>query len=198
MKKRVLIIAVLLAACRNEPKTVEVAVDENENWSATLPDGTEVTNEEEYSTAIADQTGPIESMEPLALTIKTSNKADGGAAGFTFGKFNVGIQVDTSYLSGCVNRSFLHLKVSVQNNKLPANMVELHLLGWFDSKKPCIAVMNTGFIGYGWCYKMCMSDPKGGLRSGIKNGLIAAGVAVGTAAIISAVVTPVASVALAI
>lgn len=197
MDRRALPVMLLLAACRSEPQTAEVAVDENDGWTATLPDGTEVAGEEEYGDAIAGQVGPIESMEPLALTIKTSSKTDGGAAGLTFGKFHVGIQVDASYLAGCVNRSFLHLKVTVQNDSMPANMVELHLLGWFDGRKPCIAVMNTGFIGYGWCYKMCMSDPKSGLKAGVKSGLIAAGVAAGTAAVIAAVVTPVASMALA-
>ena len=85
----------------------------------------------------------------------------------------------------------------IENDSMPANMVELHLLAWFESSKPCFAVMNTGFIGYGWCYKACITDTKSGLKLSVKNGLISAGITGATATIIAAVISPVAELALA-
>jgi hypothetical protein len=197
MRKGALLVAALLvAACRDEPKTITIAADENDGFTATLPDGTVVSNEDAYNAAIASQVGPLEEMQPLSLTVSTASKDD-GVKGITFGKFHIGIQVDSAYLAGCVNHGFLHLKVMVQNDSMPANLVELHLLGWFEKGKPCVAIMNTGFIGYGWCYKFCVTNPKTGLKVGIKNGLIAAGVAGAAATVIAVVVAPVASVALA-
>jgi|GEM_PF-2504307 len=198
MRKSALLVAVLLlAACRAEPKTVAVSVDDNADFTATLPDGTEVSGEDAYNAAIANQVGPLETMQPLALSVAMANKADGGVKGLTFGKFHIGIQVDSTYLAGCVNRSFLHLKVMVTNDNMPANMIELHLLAWFESGKPCFAVMNTGFVGYGWCYKACVTNTKDGLKLGIKNGLVSAGVSTAVAALAAVLITPVASVALA-
>jgi len=184
-------------ACQPQKKEAALEVDENGEVSGTLPDGTEVRGEEEYETGLASQIGPIEEMQPLALTVSAKG-TDGGARGLTVGKFRITVQPDMSYLDGCIRRSFLHLKAVIENADLPAAMAELHLVAWFESGKPCFAVMNTGFIGYGWCYKLCVENPKTALKNGIKGGLIAAGVGTGIAAIIAAVTAPVATVALAI
>jgi len=211
MRKSALLVPLLLAtacnfnppvpAAANDPSVANGpsgASDETADFTATLPDGTEVSGEDAYNAAIATQVDPVETMRPMMLTVATGNKKDAGpASGLTFGKFHIAVQVDSSYLAGCVNKSFLHLKVTVENDSMPANMVELHLLAWFENSKPCFAVMNTGFIGYGWCYKACVTNTKNGLKLGIKNGLISAGVVGATATIISAVVAPVAELALA-
>ncbi len=205
MKKCALFFTFLLvAACDSKNRMPAAAEDPGgaddppADFTATLPDGTEVSGEEAYNSAIAAQIDPVETMQPMMLLVSTGNKKDAGtSSGLTFGKFHVGVQVDSSYLAGCVNRSFLHLKVTVENDNMPASMVELHLLAWFENSKPCFAVMNTGFIGYGWCYKACVTNTKNGLKIGIKNGLISAGIVGATATIISAVVAPVAELALA-
>jgi len=199
MIKSALFVPVLLVVACDNPSRVPApaaATDDSNDFTVTLPDGTEVSGEDAYNAAIVPQVGPIETMKPMALTV-TTGKADGGVKGLTFGKFHVSIQVDSTYLAGCINKSFLHLKVMVENDSMPANMIELHLLAWFENSKPCFAVMNTGFIGYGWCYKMCVSNTKDGLKLGIKNGLISAGVSGTIATIIAAVVAPVSEVALA-
>jgi len=197
MKKCALFTIVLLvASCDSQSRVVAVTADENGGFTATLPDGTEVAGEDAYDAAIAPQVEPIEAMRPMVFAVTTSTKADGGAKGLTFGKFHASIEVDSTYLAGCINRGFLHLKVTVMNDNMPANMVELHLLAWFESGKPCFAVMNTGFIGYGWCYKLCVTNTKNGIKLGIKNGLISAGVSSTAATLIAILAAPVAEVAL--
>ena len=199
MRKNALIVtALLVAASCDDPTAPDATADENDDFTVTLPDGTEVSGEDAYDAAIAPQVGPIETMPPMALTVTTSSKADAGVkGGLTFGKFHISIQIDSSYLEGCVNRGFTHLMVIVENDSMPADMIELHLLAWFEGGKPCFAVMNTGFIGYGWCYKLCVSNTKSGVKLGVKDGLISAGVSTAAAAIIAIVVTPVAEIALA-
>jgi len=199
MKKNALIVfALFIAACGQTKPTVVVAADGDDDFTATLPDGTVVSGEDAYDAAIGPQVGPIETMQPMELTVTTGSKADAGVkSGLTFGKFHISVQIDSSYLAGCVNRGFMHLKIMVVNDSMPANMIELHLLAWFEGSKPCFAVMNTGFIGYGWCYKICVSNTKSGVKLGVKNGLISAGVSTAAAAIIAVVVSPIAEVALA-
>jgi len=198
MRKRALLVPVLLiAACRDEPKEIAVSADENNNFTATMPDGTQAAGEDEYGAAIIAQIVPIDALHPVALTVTTASKKDGGGPGLTFGKFHISIRIDSSYLEGCVNRGFTHLVVVVENDSMPAEMIELNLIAWFEGSKPCFAVMNTGFIGYGWCYKLCVTNTKGGVKLGIRNGLISAGVSTAAAALIAIVVAPVAEVALA-
>jgi hypothetical protein len=197
-KYALIVTALLIAACEEQPPTAVVEPEDSNDFTVTLPDGTEVEGEDAYDAAITPQVGPIETMQPMQLTVTTGGKADAGVkSGLTFGKFHISIQIDSSYLQGCVNRGFMHLKVIVENDSMPANMIELHLLAWFEGSKPCFAVMNTGFIGYGWCYKVCVSNTKNGVKLGVKNGLISAGVSTTAAAIIAMVVAPVAVVALA-
>ncbi len=195
-RSAMLSVALLAASCAFGPKETIVAVDENGAVEATLPDGTAVGSIEEYEAAIEGQVGPIEEMESFALTVTTKN-ADGGTKGAAFGKFRVRVAVDGSYLEGCIRKSFLHLKILVENANISAPLVELHLVAFFEGGKPCFAVMNTGFVGYGWCQKVCVSNPKDGIKTALKGGMIAAGIGATTAAIMAALLAPVASVAFA-
>ena len=200
MKKSCLLFPLLLIACgpQNDLPASGPDADATETtWTATLPDGTQVSDMDAYAAAIANQIDPSVAVAHIDLSVATATKTDAGTKGLTFGQFHVGIQPDASYLGGCVNRGFLHLVLTIDNANMPSAMVELHLLAWFEGGKPCFAVMNTGFIGYGWCYKACVTNTKNGLKLGIKNGLISAGVVGATATIISAVVAPVAELALA-
>lgn len=192
----VLATALFAISCTSEEREVAVAFDENGGVKATLPDGTTVTSIEEYETAIANQVETIEQMQPLALSITTANDEDG--RGVNIGKFKVRLAMDDKYLEGCIRKKFLHLKVLVENMKVPAAIVELHLVAYFDGNKPCLAVMNTGFLGYGWCQKYCVSDPKKAIKATLRGGMIAAGVGATTATIVSILVTPIATAALAI
>lgn len=199
MKKLVLLIPIILTlACQPPPRETVLSVDENGNIQGTLPDGTVVNGEEEYGAAIAAETGTIEEMQPLALTVKPVTINDGGAKGLAFGKFRIYVQPSNEYVESCVRKKFLHLKIVVDTDEIPGAMVELHLMAWFDSNKPCFAVTNTGFIGYGWCYKVCVENPKTSLKNGIKGGLVAAGVSAAAAGIMAAVLTPIAATALAL
>ncbi len=192
-----LFFVVIFLGCHGENRETKIAVDENGNVTGTLPDGTSVGNEDEYAAGIAAQTPLIEEMQPMALTVSTATP-DGGAPGVTVGKFRISIAPDASYLDGCVRKKFMHLKVVIESSVVPAAMIELHLVVWIDNGKPCIAVMNTGFVGYGWCYKLCASNPKTAIKEGIKGGLVAAGVGATTAAVMSLILTPVTAAAFAL
>jgi hypothetical protein len=196
MKRNALFIPLAaLLGCAPATREAQISIDGDGNLSGTLPDGTTVLNQEEYEAGIAGQVGPIEEMHPLALSVVSVG--DGGAKGIAFSRFRISIQSDASYLEGCIRKKFLHLKIVVDGQDFPASLIELHLIGWFDGGKPCVGIMNTGFLAYGWCYKACISNPKTGLRDGIKKGLVAAGVSGTTAAIMALLVAPIATAALA-
>ncbi len=200
MRREIAFLAALAAlGCGVKAAETKVAVDENGNIeSATLPDGT-VVDGQGFEAAIAASTPGAEEMGETTFTVEASQKALNLGKGVDIGKFRVQILPDAGYLEGCIRKSFLHLKIAVTNTKIDMGaMVELHLVAWFDGGSPCFGVMNTGFVGHGWCQKMCMKDVKKGVSSTIKNGLIAAGVTASVATAVSLVTAPVATAALAL
>lgn len=198
-RKFILLAVLMSASCAPKRMETAVTVDDDGNISqATLPNGAVANGPDEYEAAIAEQVPPVEEMGTFALTVQ-GNPTDGGKKGVDIGKFNISIVPDANYLNGCIRHSFLHLKIVVTNTKINMGaMVELHILAWFESGQPCFAVMNTGFIGYGWCQKMCMKDVKKGVAKTVAGGLVAAGITPVIAAIIAQVTAPVATVALAL
>jgi len=201
MKMLIVLSALFAAACVGEPKTetnaeAEPREPELDEVSVTFPDGTVTTNVGDFEAAAASQTPNIEEMQSFELKLTDPNKDAG--AGIGIGNFRIQIVPDMSYLRECVQASILHLKVAIINAKVPAALLELHLVAWFQSGKPCFSVVNTGAIGYGWCQKYCVSAPKAPLKNSLKAGLISAGVSTSVAAIISALIAPVAMTALAL
>jgi hypothetical protein len=200
-KEKLLLAALVFTALGCGVKAVEtkVTVDDNGDLQqATLPDGTVAINQEEYETAMSVQVPPIEEMSAMALTVQPATANTGPTAGVNIGKFRIQISPDASYLDGCVRHSFLHLKVGVTNSNIDMGaFVELHLVAWFESGTPCLAVMNTGFIAYGWCQKICMKDVKKSVAGAVAGGLVAAGVSSTVAKIVSLLTAPIAAAALA-
>lgn len=205
MKSIFVLSAFILTACVPEPttetqtqtQTESAPPAEDDGMSVTFPDGTVTTNADDFETTAASQTPDLEEMQSFELTVSSSNK-DGGVRGIGIGNFKIQLAPDMSYLRECVQASILHLKVVIINTKVPAALLELHLVAWFQSGKPCFSVVNTGAIGYGWCQKYCVSAPKAPLKNTLKAGLISAGVSTSIAAIIAALVAPVAMTALAL
>jgi len=189
-----------LASCgtRDEPKRIQATADEDGNLGqVTLPSGTVTYGADEYGAAVSAEVPPIDEMGAYYLAVQTP-AADGGAGGMKIGRFRIQIMPDANYLAGCINRSFLHLKIIVTADAAPGQaFVELHLLAWFESNKPCFAVMNTGFIGYGWCQKICLKDVKKGVAATVAGGLAAAGVSASIAKVSSYLIAPIATAALA-
>ena len=189
-----------MAGCgtRDEDRRIQATADDDGNLiQATLPDGTVVNGPDEYEAAVSEKVPPIAEMKAFNITVQ-SNGADGGPGGLKIGRFHILLMPDASYLGGCVNHSFLHLKIIVTADAAAGQpLVELHLLAWFESSKPCFAVMNTGFIGYGWCQKICIKDVKKGVTTTIAGALAAAGLSASVAKISSYLIAPVATTALA-
>jgi hypothetical protein len=192
-------LSVTSCGTRDEARLIQASADDDGNLGqVTLPSGTVTDGPDEYEAAVAAETPPIEEMGTYELTVKTP-AADGGASGMRIGRFRVRIVPDANYLSGCINRSFLHLKVTVTSDvAIDQAFVELHLLAWFEKSQPCFAVMNTGFIGYGWCQKVCLKDVKKGVATTIAGGLAAAGVSASIAKVSSYLIAPIATAALAL
>jgi hypothetical protein len=201
MRNAMLLLAALAAlGCGVKAAETNVTVDSDGNLDrATLPDGTTVSSQEEYEAAIARIVPAIEKMDGLTIDVESSSENLSLADGVNIGKFRIQVAPDASYLDGCIRRSFLHLKIVVTNSKIDMGaMVELHLVAWFDSGAPCFAVMNTGFVGYGWCQKVCMKDVKKSVAKTVAGGLVAAGVTATVAKVVSALAAPVATAAFAL
>lgn len=204
MKKRnaIALLAALTALGCGVPdaETHHIAVDDDGNITeATLPDGTVVSGQEAYEAAIEGTMPPVNEMSTTNIEIESSSENLNMSKGVDIGKFRVQISPDVSYLDGCIRHSFLHLKLMVTNSKIDMGpMIELHFVAWFDSTAPCFAVMNTGFVGHGWCQKVCVKDVKKAVAGAIGGALIAAGLKPAYSYIISRVTAPVAAAALAL
>jgi hypothetical protein len=202
MKREIIAAALSLSFCgcgvRPNEKTIQAIADNDGNLGiTTLPNGAVADGPEEYGAAIANEVPPIDEMSTYELTVQPSADTS-GAGGIKLGKFRIRIAPDIGYLEGCIRHSFLHLKVMVTSDGVTTEpFVELHLVAWFDSGAPCLAVMNTGFVGYGWCQKFCYKDAKKNLTQAIAGGLIAAGVGASVAKVSSYLIAPVAAAAFA-
>jgi hypothetical protein len=200
--RNVITLAAAIAAmgCGVKSAETRVTVDEGGNVTeATLPDGTVVSGQEAYEEGIMRSVPPVDEMGTTVIEVESSSQNLSLDKGVDLGKFRIQVTPDASYLDGCIRRSFLHLKVTVTNTKIDMGpMVDLHLVAWFDSSAPCFAVMNTGFVGYGWCQKICVKDVKKGVAKTLASGLVAAGVGTALAKTISLLTAPVATAALAL
>jgi hypothetical protein len=178
---------------RDEYRKVQAIVDDDGNLvQATLPSGAVTNGPDEYEAAIAAETPPIGEMGTISFDVESSAENLSLADGVNVGKFTIRLALDSGYLAACIRHTFLHLKVVVTNSRMgEMPLVELHLVAWFESGAPCFAIMNTSYIGYGWCQKYCFKDVKKGLASAIAGGLAAAGVSATVAKAASYLIAPV-------
>jgi hypothetical protein len=193
--------ALATASCAVEERVREadITVYGEEEIEAILPGGATVNGWDEYEAAVAAETPPIAELGTYSITVSDASPDAAAGKGLNLGNFRLSLQADATYLGGCINRKFLHIKIVVESAKIATPIAEIHLLGWFDGTKPCVGFMNTGFIGYGWCQKFCWSgSPKSGVTKGIASGLTAAGVGSVAAAVLARLLAPVALSALAL
>jgi len=179
---------------RAADKQVKATVDDDGNLvQATLPSGAVTNGPHEYEAAIAAETPPIEEMGTISFDVESSASNLSLADGVNIGKFNIRLALDSGFLAACIRHTFLHLKVVVTNSRTgEMPLVELHMVAWFESGSPCFAIMNTSYIGYGWCQKICVKDVKKNMAGVISGALTAAGVSAAIAKISSYLIAPVA------
>jgi hypothetical protein len=166
------------------------ASGETAEYAAALPSGRVATNDREYEAAIGDEIGSLAEMQTYAISVNAI-KTDAGGRGLSFGAFRVSVLPDLTYLASCIMRRTLHLKIIFEDGRWGMPMVEIHVLAFFSGQTPCFAIMNTGFIGNGWCQKFCMNVPKDGAKKAVSSALTAAGVGIATATIAAKLIAPI-------
>jgi hypothetical protein len=195
-------LALSMAGCgvRTADKQIQATVDEDGNLDQVImPSGAVTNGPEEFEAAVASEVPTLEEMGQISFDVESSSENLSLADGVNIGKFNIRLALDSGYLAACIRHTFLHLKVVVTNSKMgEMPLAELHLVAWFESGAPCFAVMNTSYIGYGWCQKYCFKDAKKGVAGAIAGGLAAAGLSATVAKVSSYLVAPVAVAAFAL
>jgi hypothetical protein len=171
--------------------------------TARFPDGTVARGYGEYEAALTRIVPRADKLDTLPMTVTDDAHPAAGPPGtqqitWMIGKFAVSIDPSFDYVGGCIRKHYLHLAVTLENKIIPAPLVELHFVAWLEGNRPCVGVMNTSFVGYGWCQKLCWTATREDVKRAIAAGLVAGGIAGTTAAILANVITPVAAVALAL
>jgi hypothetical protein len=197
------VLVLVTIGCAPDPPAATVAVGGEHEVEARFTDGTVARGWDEYETAITARIPAVEQLSGYAMRVEDDPQPAAGPPGtelitWQIGKFAVSIDPDFSYIGGCVRQHFLHLRVRLENQHIPAPLIELHVTVWLEKNRPCIGVMNKSPIGYGWCQKLCWTATKQDITRAITGGLVSAGVAGTAAAIIGRVITPVAIAALAL
>ena len=197
------LIIVLTGCAPDRPTPTAITVGGESGIVARFPDGTVARGYDEYEATLTRMVPPAAKIDTLPFTVEDDPvpaPAPPGTAQVTWmiGKFAVSIDPDFSYVGGCIRKHYLHLKLTFENKVIPAPLVELHFVAWLEANRPCVGVMNTSFVGYGWCQKLCWTATRNDLKRAVASGLTAAGIAGTTAAILANVITPVAAVALAL
>jgi len=199
----VLALVLALTGCGNAPPAATVAVGGEHEVEARFADGTVTRGWDEYESAFGARVPTIEHLKDFLMRVEDDPQPAAGPPGteqitWQIGKFAVSIDPDFSYIGGCVRQHFLHLRIRLENQRIPAPLIELHVTVWLEKNRPCIGVMNKSPIGYGWCQKLCWTATKQDITRAITSGLVSAGVAGTAASIIGRVITPVAVAALAL
>jgi len=208
MRGTVVATIIALTGCAPEqPETTEpstaVYIGGDHGMEARFANGEVARGWEEYETEVMRQAKRGGEFERVPLTVEDHPNPPPLPPGvqalrWEFGKFSVVFEPDLGYTGHCIRRHILHLKLAVENKKVPAPLIELHFVAWLEHNRPCVGVLNSSFIGNGWCQKLCWTATREDIGRMMTDGLVAAGVAGTTAAILSRVLVPIAIGALAL
>lgn len=182
------------------PKATTIQVGGEHEIDAVFPDGTRAVGYDQFEREIRRLVPPAAELDAMPIVIEDAPavSTDPSHLRWQIGRYSVSIEPEYGYVGGCIRKHYLHLVLTFENQRIPAPLVELHLVAWLDKNQPCIGVMNTSFVGYGFCQKICWGTTKEDVKRTISQGLVAAGIGGTTAAIMARILAPATMAALAL